>query len=140
MKASSSSNIEPSDSEPPLIVTCTGNADVFIEGALDVPGATVEIVESDPHPSVSQASKKPQGRAPAYRHELLTKYVVSVNSYSYISTYFRLVKDCPLAMLREDLSLAANNPHIMNLTTSINKPLYMECKYVIIIIMAGPLL
>ena len=39
---------------------------------------------------------------------------------------FRLVEGCPLASLRE--SAAADNPHVANLSTSINGPLYMESK------------
>ena len=41
--------------------------------------------------------------------------------------FSRLIQDCPLSVLRDDLSLAADNPHVVNLSSSINKPLYMEC-------------
>ena len=40
----------------------------------------------------------------------------------------RLIQDCPLAALREDISVATDNPHVVNLSCSMNKPLYMECK------------
>ena len=40
----------------------------------------------------------------------------------------RLVRDCPLATFREDPTLAADNPHVTNLSASMNKPLYMECE------------
>ena len=60
--------------ETPLIVTYTGSTDVFVEGALDVPGATVEVVETDPQPvpASSQRRQPPKG-APAYREGLLLK-------------------------------------------------------------------
>lgn len=57
-----------------MIITYTGNTDVMVEGALDVPGATVEVVETDPHPvSISRACKQPPKGAPAYRQGLLLK-------------------------------------------------------------------
>lgn len=60
--------------ETPLIVTYTGDGDVFADGALDVPGATVEIVETDLYPvSTSLASKQHKKGAPVYRHGLLLK-------------------------------------------------------------------
>ena len=39
----------------------------------------------------------------------------------------RLVRDCPLARMRED-SAQTTNQHVLNLLSSIHQPLYMECK------------
>lgn len=64
------------DANSSVIVTYTGSTDFFGEGALDVPGATVEVVETDPHPlSTSAAAKECKKGAPAYRQRLLLKYV-----------------------------------------------------------------
>ena len=60
--------------DTPLIVTYTGDTDVFVDGTLDVPGATVEVVETDSNPvSTSLASKQHKKGAPGYRHGLLLK-------------------------------------------------------------------
>ena len=64
------------DSEASMIVTYSGGTDVYTEGALDVPGATVEVVETEPQlMSASMSSRHPQKGAPAYRQRLLLKYV-----------------------------------------------------------------
>ena len=64
------------NSEAPMVVTYTGSTDVFVEGALDVPGATIEIVETDLQPELSSVGRKqPKKGAPAYRQQLLTKLV-----------------------------------------------------------------
>ena len=44
------------------------------------------------------------------------------------SLLIRLVDGCPLASMRE-LPEADSNPHVLNLTASIHRPLYMECKF-----------
>ena len=40
----------------------------------------------------------------------------------------RLIEACPLATLRE-MPGAESNPHVRNISVSVNKPLYMECEY-----------
>ena len=63
-----------SEADSSVIVTYTGSTDIFGEGALDVPGATVEVVETDPHPiSSSGVAKECRKGAPAYRQRLLLK-------------------------------------------------------------------
>lgn len=52
-----------------VVASCTGNTDVLAEETLDVPGATVEIVETD-HPPLN-IRKLPQKGAPQYRQRLL---------------------------------------------------------------------
>lgn len=67
----------PSDAEPSLIVSYTGNADVLVEGALGATGATVEVVETDPQPPThSVTSKLSKKEVPAYREQLLLKYAL----------------------------------------------------------------
>lgn len=84
--------------------------DVLVEEALDVPGATVVVeTECQLMPTLAPIKQRQIG-SPAYRHRLLLK----------------LVKDCPLASLRDDTSLAADNPHVVNLSSAMNRPLYME--------------
>lgn len=69
-----SADIAGTSTESDVIVTYTGNTDVFGEGPLDMPGATVEVVETDPQPaSTSAASKDYKKGAPAYRQRLLLK-------------------------------------------------------------------
>ncbi len=66
------------DSEPPMIVTYTGNTSVFVEEALDVPGETVEIVETDPQTiTISEARKQTKRKIPEYRQKLLMRYGVA---------------------------------------------------------------
>lgn len=65
------------ESEAPVIVTY--NTDILVEGALDVPGATVEVVETDHQPpSTSASSKQSKKGAPAYRQRLLLKLVYCI--------------------------------------------------------------
>lgn len=60
--------------EPPVIITYTGGTDVLVEGALDVPGATVEVVETDPQPVLTSVRPKPPKKGvPEYREKLLLK-------------------------------------------------------------------
>lgn len=89
-------------------VVIADDGEVFAEAPMDVPGATVEVIAT---PSLSIARQKPSKKkgAPAYREQLL----------------LRLVDGCPLASMRE-LPEADSNPHVLNLTASIHRPLYME--------------
>ena len=59
------------NSEGSVIVTYTGNTDVFVEGTLDVPGATVEVVETDHQPIPTPNAKQLKNGAPEYRQRLL---------------------------------------------------------------------
>lgn len=60
------------NSEASLIVTYTGSTDVVVEGTLDIPGASEEVVETEnqllPTP---ESYQQPKNGAPAYRQQLL---------------------------------------------------------------------
>ncbi|KAL5457546.1 hypothetical protein EMCRGX_G034816 [Ephydatia muelleri] len=84
------------------------DGEVYTEEPMDVPGATVEIVETTVTPTSGQKHSRRKG-TPAYREQLL----------------LRLIEECPLAMLRE-LPDSHSNQHIQNLSISVRRPLYME--------------
>lgn len=84
------------------------DGEVYTEEPMDVPGATVEIVETIVTPTLGQKHSRRKG-TPAYREQLL----------------FRLIEGCPLAILRE-LPNSHANQHIQNLSVSVRRPLYME--------------
>ena len=59
------------------VIIAGDSSDVITEGPLDIPGATVEIVETDPLPLAShQQRKSPKKEAPAYRQHLLFRCTV----------------------------------------------------------------
>ena len=64
----------PPPDTPTSAVIITEDNEVFTEGALDMPGATVEIVETSPMVTPKPKSAKKKGM-PAYREELLLRYV-----------------------------------------------------------------
>lgn len=54
--------------------TVSDDGTVFVEGPLDMPGATVEIVETDHQPVLtSKGRNKSRVEAPAYREQLLLR-------------------------------------------------------------------
>ena len=54
---------------------------------------------------------------------------------SHDTSVHRLIEGCPLAVLREDKTVDnQNNPHIANLPASIDRPLYMESKSLVILL------
>ena len=59
-----------------VIVTYTGNTDVVVEGTLDIPGASEEIVETENQLlPTRETHQQPKNGAPAYRQQLLLMYV-----------------------------------------------------------------
>ena len=65
-------------SDPPATaedaVVISGDSDIYVGGPLDMPGATVEIVETEPIPASTPSLKKtPDKKKPEYREQLLLK-------------------------------------------------------------------
>ena len=48
--------------------------------------------------------------------------------FLYIYLVLRLVEDCPLSMMLAQAG-SVSNLHVQNLSSSVNKPLYMECEH-----------
>lgn len=58
----------------PTSTAITEDGSVFVEGPLDMPGATVEIVETDPQPILTPRGKsKSRKDPPVYREQLLLR-------------------------------------------------------------------
>lgn len=70
--ASGGSGDHPTTADDAVIIS--GDSDMYVEGPLDMPGATVEIVETDPIPvSALSEGKPPIKKNSAYREQLLLK-------------------------------------------------------------------
>ena len=55
-------------------VVISGDSDMYVGGPLDMPGATVEIVETEPIPASTPYLKKPPDKKkPEYREQPLIK-------------------------------------------------------------------
>ena len=76
------SESDPGESVPISTATTTLSDDVFVEGPLDMPGATVEIVETDPHPVSTPQEKKSKKGPPVYREQLLLRSVKGGSLYN----------------------------------------------------------
>ena len=74
------SESDPGESVPISTTTTTtlSEDNVIVEGPLDMPGATVEIVETDPQPVLTPQEKKSKKGPPVYREQLLLRSVVMV--------------------------------------------------------------
>lgn len=65
-------------SDPPATaedaVVISGDGDLYVGGPLDMPGATVEIVETEPIPASTPSQRKtPDKKKLEYREQLLLK-------------------------------------------------------------------
>ena len=70
----------PPPDTPTSEVIISEDSEVFTEGALDMPGATVEIVETSPM-MVSQPKTPKKKSMPAYREQLLLRWVSLLDDF-----------------------------------------------------------
>lgn len=62
----------PATAEDTVVISEDG--DIYVEGPLDMPGATVEIVESEPIPMTTPTQRRaPVKKKTEYREQLLLK-------------------------------------------------------------------